>query len=140
MPTFFCSCATFIAFLSISGVVYDDDYNSLEGGNGQPEDTRLLLGAPFSIPERALLLYSEKTLALSVIMTAIFALSIGFLVGFCVSRKYEKGSGHGGSKRSGTRNSGMSGSLYMSSSDLFEDGSSGGGSSSSGGAGGPLKK
>ena len=78
------------------------------------------------LPKRSSLFYTEKTLALSVVMTAIFALSVGFLVGFCVSRKYQKGSGNGGSggsSSSGTA-SGISGSLYLSNSDLFEAGNS----------------
>ena len=78
------------------------------------------------LPKRSSLFYTEKTLALSVVMTAIFALSVGFLVGFCVSRRYTKdgatGSGGGGSS-SGTA-SGISGSLYLSNSDLFEAGNS----------------
>ena len=64
------------------------------------------------------------SLYLSVVMTAIFALSAGFLVGFCVSRKYEKGgnrSGGGGGSSGGGSSSGISGSLYLSNSDLFVD-------------------
>ena len=65
------------------------------------------------------------SLYLSVVMTAIFALSAGFLVGFCVSRKYEKGGnrsgGGGGGSNGGGSSSGISGSLYLSNSDLFVD-------------------
>ena len=75
------------------------------------------------LPERSAPLYTEKTLALSVVMTAIFALSLGFLVGFCLSRKYGKGEGGGaGSGSSSGTASGISGSLYLSNSDLFEAG------------------
>ena len=74
------------------------------------------------LPERSAPLYTEKTLALSVVMTAIFALSLGFLVGFCFSRKYGKGEGGAGSGGSSGTASGISGSLYLSNSDLFEAG------------------
>ena len=83
--------------------------------------TRPSFVSALPLPERSAPLYTEKTLALSVVMTAIFALSLGFLVGFCLSRKYGKGEGGAGSGSSGTA-SGISGSLYLSNSDLFEAG------------------
>ena len=97
----------------IGEVTYDDDDDD--------DFTRPSFVSALPLPERSAPLYTEKTLALSVVMTAIFALSLGFLVGFCFSRKYGKGEGAAGSGSSGTA-SGISGSLYLSNSDLFEAG------------------
>ena len=96
----------------IGGSTYNDDDDDL---------ARPSFVSALPLPERSAPLYTEKTLALSVVMTAIFALSLGFLIGFCLSRKYGKGEGGAGSGSSGTA-SGISGSLYLSNSDLFEAG------------------
>jgi hypothetical protein len=95
--------------------------NSLDSISSSPSSSSssspVLLSSFTPIIGYTLSFYSEKTLALSVIMTAIFALSIGFLVGFCVSRKYQGAlfAAEGG-------NSSRTGSIYISNSDLFDDG------------------
>ena len=109
---------------TVDSFIGDDTTGGIGDGDDDDDLSRPSFVSALPLPKRSSLFYTEKTLALSVVMTAIFALSVGFLVGFCVSRKYQKGgggagSGGGGSSSSGTA-SGISGSLYLSNSDLFE--------------------
>ena len=109
---------------TVDNFIGDDTTGGIGDGDDDDDLSRPSFVSALPLPKRSSLFYTEKTLALSVVMTAIFALSVGFLVGFCVSRKYQKGGGGGagsggGGSSSGTA-SGISGSLYLSNSDLFE--------------------